>query len=224
MKCSKINDILLDYAYGELDPAEAMKVEEHVRECSECRGALQEMEFTRKVFKAADSRVPSNHAVENIFKAASEGAREEAPAERNVIPLFSRQALRPLLVGAASVMLVMGMVMWIFNIGVRPRHTLPTKSGTDIAVVSPENKLGSMVDSPYLPVGYDTPAKPVEVVYADAETMFNSGHLHSALLLYTALYNDPNHYRHEEVRDRILKILDMFPNDDKAAKLKEIYK
>ena len=121
MKCSKIREKLLDYVYGELEPQEAVRVEQHIDECAECADALRELEFTRKVFRNAEARVPSNHTVENLCRAAADAPWLKEPQEkkRRIIPLFSAEVLRPFLAGAACVMILIGMATWIF----RPFHT-----------------------------------------------------------------------------------------------------
>ena len=121
MKCSKTRAKLLDYVYGELEPQEAVRVEQHVSECADCADALRELEFTRKVFRNAEARVPSNHAVESLCRAAADAPWLKEPQEkkRRIIPLFSAEVLRPFLAGAASVMILIGMATWIFQ----PRFT-----------------------------------------------------------------------------------------------------
>ena len=212
MKCSKIQDVLLDYVYGELEAADAVKVEEHVRVCPECAGALHEMEFTSKVFKKAESRVPSNGAVENIFRAASDALREEEPAERKIIPLFSRESLRPFLVGAASVLLIIGVAMWIF----RPPAAPPT-AVTDVGKVAVQTGNPSTGDGLIRPIGNEL--TPVDKMFTDAEQLYDSKRYESAYVLYVTIYRGEPDYKHEYIKNRILDILDRNSDNPKAKEL-----
>jgi hypothetical protein len=211
MKCSKIQDILLDYVYGELEAAQAVKVEEHVRACSECASALHDMEFTRKVFKTAESRVPTNGAVENIFRAASDALRKEEPAERKIIPLFSRESLRPLLVGAASVLLIIGVVMWIFR---PPAAPTPAQPGDKMTVLlgTPSNG-GSQIHQ----IGSEVP--PVDKMFTDAEQLYAGKRYESAYVLYVTIYLSQPDYKHEYIKNRILDILDRNSDNPQAKEM-----
>ena len=137
MKCSKIQDKLLEYVYGELKPEDAVRVEQHLKDCPECAAALKDIEFTRKVFHRAEARVPSNHTVEKLCDAAAEAARlNEHPQEkrRRVIPLFSADVLRPFLAGAASVMILIGMASWIFKPGIYTRDVPSSREQSFVAL------------------------------------------------------------------------------------------
>jgi hypothetical protein len=51
MKCKKYEEKIVLYLYGELDENEKFEVENHVKECSAC---LEDLEYTKKVFKLVD--------------------------------------------------------------------------------------------------------------------------------------------------------------------------
>lgn len=118
MKCSKIQEKLLDYVYGEMKPAEAVKVEQHIAGCAGCAAALKDLEFTRKVFRSAEGRVPSNQTVEKLCDAAAGALRlREQPRERErrIIRIFSAEVMRPFLAGAACALILAGITLWIFK-------------------------------------------------------------------------------------------------------------
>jgi hypothetical protein len=218
MKCSKIQSILLDYAYGELEPADAVKVEEHVRGCTECAAQLHDIEFTSKAFKKAESRVPSNHAVENIFRAASEALNKEEPEEARIIHLFSRETVRPFLVGAASVLLIIGTIMLILG----PHFTLgqpsaPMAAGT-VKETVPGNPLPASNDVTL--VGAKLRTDSIDTMFSDAEELFKQKHYESALLLYSTIYRGAPQYKHEMVREKILKILDFYRDNSAADQMR----
>jgi tetratricopeptide (TPR) repeat protein len=219
MKCSKIQDILLDYVYGELEPADAVKVEEHVRVCAECASALHEMEFTSKVFKKAESRVPSNHAVENIFRAASEALREEEPAERKIIPLFNRESLRPFLVGAASVMLIIGTVMWIF----RPpasQQPVPPEAVKEAIVPTtklPEDDFITRVSANPEVSRLTSNPQAAENMFEAANILYAQESYDGAFRLYMILYKNATDFKYNYlVSQRIGEIYERFGRTEKA--------
>jgi hypothetical protein len=192
-----------------------VKVEEHVRNCAECAAELHEMEFTRKVFKTAESRVPTNGAVENIFRAASEALREEEPAERKVIHLFSRETLRPFLVGAASVLLIIGTLMFIMKPFSSPYNKDVVATKEKIQTENPSTESG-----PIHLISAPGQQSPVDRMFDDAENLFNAGRYESALTLYKTIYRGAPEYKHEIVRDRMLKILDRYGNDPEANRMR----
>ncbi|UCE21008.1 MAG: zf-HC2 domain-containing protein [Candidatus Aminicenantes bacterium] len=51
MKCKKYEEKIVLYLYGELDDREKAEVENHVKECPAC---LEDLEYTKKVFKLVD--------------------------------------------------------------------------------------------------------------------------------------------------------------------------
>jgi tetratricopeptide (TPR) repeat protein len=213
MKCSKIQNILLDYVYGELEPEDAVKVEEHVRACAQCAAELKEMEFTSKVFKKADARVPSNHAVERLFKAASDALNEPKPVERRIIRLFSRETLRPFLAGAASVALIIGVVMWLAG------PSRPAQPGEQIVKTqygTPAQETGLI-----MPVSADYVSN-VEAVYADANEKFLAGRYATALILYDAIDRGMPKFRENyKISERIGDLLVLFGQKKDAVKYYE---
>ncbi len=51
MKCKKYEEKIVLYLYGELNDREKVEVENHVKECPAC---LEDLEYTKKVFKLVD--------------------------------------------------------------------------------------------------------------------------------------------------------------------------
>ena len=49
MNCAESQDLLLDLAYGELEPARAAEVEEHVQGCAACRAEKSQLDLARKL-------------------------------------------------------------------------------------------------------------------------------------------------------------------------------
>ena len=79
MNCAETQDLLLDLAYGELEPARAAEVEAHVAECATCRAERAHLERTRHM--AAPLRnleEPAANFDEPILRAARAEAGMQA--------------------------------------------------------------------------------------------------------------------------------------------------
>src|SRR5437763_1910919 len=79
MNCAESQDLLLDLAYGELEPARAAEVEAHVAACAPCRAEKAQIDLSRRL--AAPLREleePSANFDEPIVRAAGAEAGMQA--------------------------------------------------------------------------------------------------------------------------------------------------
>ncbi len=81
--CSRIDELLLDYAYGELDDARRREVEAHLPGCPSCRGALAQMQGTRSLMRALPQEPAPQAGLESLLDYAQKAAeRRHSPARR----------------------------------------------------------------------------------------------------------------------------------------------
>jgi hypothetical protein len=79
MNCAESHDLLLDLAYGELEPARAAQVEEHVAGCPACRVERLQLEEARKLTSPLrELEGPSANFDEPILRAARAEAGMQA--------------------------------------------------------------------------------------------------------------------------------------------------
>ncbi|HWE25276.1 MAG TPA: zf-HC2 domain-containing protein, partial [Myxococcales bacterium] len=79
MNCAESHDLLLDLAYGELEPARAAEVEEHVKGCAECRAEKSQLDLARKLASPLrEMEEPSANFDEPILRAARAEAGMQA--------------------------------------------------------------------------------------------------------------------------------------------------
>jgi hypothetical protein len=79
MNCAESQDLLLDFAYGELEPARAAEVEAHVAGCATCRAEKAQLDQARKmVAPLRELEEPSEKFDEPILRAARAEAGMQA--------------------------------------------------------------------------------------------------------------------------------------------------
>jgi len=79
MNCAESQDLLLDFAYGELEPARAAEVEAHVAGCAACRAEKAQLDQARKmVAPLRELEEPSEKFDEPILRAARAEAGMQA--------------------------------------------------------------------------------------------------------------------------------------------------
>ena len=59
MPCSYDQNLLLEHAYGEIEPAEVEGLTAHLEGCGECRRRLEEISWARRLLREAEPVVPS---------------------------------------------------------------------------------------------------------------------------------------------------------------------
>lgn len=104
--CGDIAELLVDYADGELSPADAFRVEAHLATCGDCRGELDRLRRSLVTAKA-------------VWSEAASGV--SAPVSR---PSRRRRRLVPM-AAAASVSLLAAAVAWVL-LGLHRTNDGPT--------------------------------------------------------------------------------------------------
>jgi tetratricopeptide (TPR) repeat protein len=79
MNCAESQDLLVDLAYGELEPARAAEVQEHMAECAACRAEKAQLDQARKLTASLrELEEPSANFDEPILRAARAEAGMQA--------------------------------------------------------------------------------------------------------------------------------------------------
>ncbi len=110
-ECEKLERLVMDYALGELDPAEVELVEEHVRTCPGCAEALVEVRQITGALSEQEMLAPSATGCESV----REAVRESALGRRGLVTAISDLAAsfvrRPVLAGATALVAVAAVVL-----------------------------------------------------------------------------------------------------------------
>src|SRR4051794_36947082 len=101
-------DKLLDFAYGELPAPEASAVESHLKSCTRCTQALDQIRGVRATMSTLPQEPAPEAGLESLLAYAEQAARRHASAP-GARPWW-RRAVAPL-AGALALMLV-GVVAW----------------------------------------------------------------------------------------------------------------
>lgn len=74
-RAAHVEDSLLDFAYGELPPAEAAAVQRHLDGCADCRGQLEDIQGVRRVMSAAPQASAPQAGLDSLLAYAEQAAR-----------------------------------------------------------------------------------------------------------------------------------------------------
>jgi tetratricopeptide (TPR) repeat protein len=95
--CAKVDALLLDYAYGELEAGSRAKVGLHLASCERCRGALAEISGTRRLMQTLEPQPAPEDGLESLLDFAQKAAKaQQAPPRRSwrwLVPAFSAGGL-----------------------------------------------------------------------------------------------------------------------------------
>ncbi len=72
--CARVDELLLDYAYGELDGASLRKVEEHLSVCPACRVAVARVSDTRRAMAMLAPELAPSAGLDSLFAYAEQAA------------------------------------------------------------------------------------------------------------------------------------------------------
>ncbi len=87
--CATVQELLLDYAYGELEGASRKDVESHVAGCADCRIALLQISGTRSLVAELEPEPAPEAGLESLLAYAQQAARNRA-AETAKAPRAAR--------------------------------------------------------------------------------------------------------------------------------------
>ncbi len=94
-RATHVEDSLLDFAYGELPPAEAAAVQRHLDGCADCRGQLEDIQGVRRVMSAAPQAPAPQAGLDSLLAYAEQTARR-AQASPPPKPSWWRRYMAPL--------------------------------------------------------------------------------------------------------------------------------
>jgi hypothetical protein len=148
MKCKKYEEKIILYLYGELDESDKAEVENHVKECPAC---LEDLEYTKKVFKLVDENK------EEIPEANWEKCWREIGTGTQVEPRRQKSFLLvPRWVYAAAALLV------VFVLGALiGRHWLFSPQGSPLESGIPQGSMNLALND------YINELKPILIDYAN---------------------------------------------------------
>lgn len=72
--CARVDELLLDYAYGELDGARAREVEDHLSACPACRAALAKVADTRRAMAVLTPELAPSAGLDSLLAYAEQAA------------------------------------------------------------------------------------------------------------------------------------------------------
>lgn len=167
MKCDSIWELLSVYADAETTPQEAMMVESHIAECSECARDLEFMKSASMNLSALDEVEPPINLRESILSATINRPTILEQMRDAISRTFVFTPVRVAGLGAAAVITVIALGM--HQQGTNPAAYHPLKSGSVAAgtfnVAVPDIKLPvksvENIDRKHVAVKLNVPAKMV---------------------------------------------------------------
>ena len=211
MKCKKYEEKIILYLYGELDESDKAEVESHVKECPAC---LEDLEYTKKVFKLVDENK------EEIPEANWEKCWREIGTGTQVEPRRQKSFLLvPRWVYAAAVLLVvfvLGALIgrhWLFSPQESPLESGISQGSMNLALNEYINELKPiLIDY----ANYTSPEKGGETILID-EKIVRSLLIQNLLLKDFVAKSDPSLAPFLEDLDIILKELSNMQKGDELT-------
>jgi len=211
MKCKKYEEKIILYLYGELDESDKAEVENHVKECPAC---LEDLEYTKKVFKLVDENK------EEIPEANWEKCWREIGTGTQVEPRRQKSFLLvPRWVYAAAVLLVvfvLGALIgrhWLFSPQESPLESGISQGSMNLALNEYINELKPILIE-Y--ANYTSPEKGEETILID-EKILRSLLIQNLLLKDLVAKSDPSLAPFLEDLDIILKELSNMQKGDELT-------
>jgi len=167
MNCREVRQELSAYIDGAIPEAMSAEISEHLKGCSECRAALEELRLTVSEIKSLDAVEPPDLLVVRVMARVTEEQRQrQKPEQRQHKGLFQRlfpQVRFAIPLTAVATVLVAAVTLYLF----RDIHTqvklvpqLPTRPAEERPVVPPQPL------APLQPKGKEVqmpePARPAE--------------------------------------------------------------
>lgn len=211
MKCKKYEEKIILYLYGELDESDKAEVENHLKECPAC---LEDLEYTKKVFKLVDENK------EEIPEANWEKCWREIGTGTQVEPRRQKSFLLvPHWVYAAAVLLVvfvLGALIgrhWLFSPQESPLESGISQGSMNLALNEYINELKPILIE-Y--ANYTSPEKGEETILID-EKILRSLLIQNLLLKDLVAKSDPSLAPFLEDLDIILKELSNMQKGDELT-------
>jgi anti-sigma factor RsiW len=125
MKCKDFDELLVQYLEDSLNPEERERVKQHLSECEVCRIRLQEMESTLHLL--AEEQLPQPE--EDFWINFLPQVRSRIDAEEK--PSFTLLPKPRLVSGLVSVMVIVLLGIFLFNVSQKRVGDLLTESSTE---------------------------------------------------------------------------------------------
>jgi len=77
MKCERVEELLIDYLEGEIEPAENRLVENHLQKCHSCSAKFSEFKEIRGAFQSEILPQPSQKVLETLTIKAKQDLSKE---------------------------------------------------------------------------------------------------------------------------------------------------
>ena len=116
MDCSRIDDLLVDYIYQELNPSQVELFEAHLQGCDRCTQEVSALEGTRSMFASLPEEDPPAQISALLLQEASRAVQPPEPGfwERLRVGLRSL-AMHPATTAAVTLTLVLGISFYVYK-------------------------------------------------------------------------------------------------------------
>ena len=131
MDCSRIDDLLVDYIYQELEPAQVELFEAHIQGCARCTQEVSALETTRTMLQSLPEEDPPAQISALLLQEASRAVQPPTPGFWERLRMSMRSlVMHPAMTAAVTLMLVLGVSFYAYKNnpveGDAPRVDLPT--------------------------------------------------------------------------------------------------
>jgi hypothetical protein len=121
MDCRNISELMVEYLYQELDPAQLENFESHLQTCSKCAGELSAYERTRVMMREISDQEPPTRISAFLLQQAN------SAMEPSTVGFWQRLheslrmvVLHPAMTAAATLVVVLGISFYVYRNGTPP--------------------------------------------------------------------------------------------------------
>ena len=149
MDCSRIDDLLVDYIYQELNPAQVELFEAHLQGCERCTHEVSAYESTRTMLQGLPEEDPPAQISALLLQEAARAVQPAAPGFWERVRLGMRgMVMHPATTAAMTLVMVLGISFYVYKSnpveGDRPRVDLPlVEEGSPTATITMKEGQGA---------------------------------------------------------------------------------
>jgi len=134
MDCSRIDELLVDYLYQELEPAQQERFEAHLQSCVRCSEEVASFDQTRGMMQELPEEDPPPRISAFLLTEASQAHQPPAPGFWERLRQSLRlAAMHPAMTAAVSLVLVLGISFYAYR-----SHTPKMEHQVDLPLVADE--------------------------------------------------------------------------------------
>lgn len=134
MDCSRIDELLVDYLYQELEPAQQERFEAHLQSCARCSEEVASFDQTRGMMQELPEEDPPPRISAFLLTEASQAHQPPAPGFWERLRQSLRlAAMHPAMTAAVSLVLVLGISFYAYR-----SHTPKMEHQVDLPLVADE--------------------------------------------------------------------------------------